>query len=357
MKPVLTGIDDLDERSRTIFRELVESYIHTGEPVGSRNISKQLPIQLSPASVRNIMSDLEQLGLIYAPHTSAGRLPTESGLRLFVDGLLEVGDLAPAERRQIEAQISGSQQDRTIEDMLTEAGEMISGLSHCAGVVLTDQPKPAADASLKHIEFVPLEPGKALAVIVSADNSVENRIIDLPKGLPVSALTEAANYLNAHITGIPMDEARRKMEAEHKARKAELDALTEKVIESGMATWSKDTAGQPSLIVRGRSHLISEMSAAEDIERVRQLFDDFETKNDIIQILNLAESAEGVRIFIGSENKLFSMSGSSLIVAPFQNSEKQVVGVLGVIGPTRLNYARIIPMVDYTARLVGKLIS
>ncbi len=357
MKPVLAALDNLDERSRTIFRELVESYIHTGEPVGSRNISKQLPIQLSPASVRNIMSDLEQLGLIYAPHTSAGRLPTESGLRLFVDGLLEVGDLAPAERRQIEAQISGSQQDRSIEDMLTEAGEMISGLSHCAGVVLTEQPKPDAEASLKHIEFVPLEPGKALAVIVSADNSVENRIIDLPKGLPVSALTEAANYLNAHITGIPMDEARRKMEAEHKARKAELDALTEKVIESGMATWSKDTAGQPSLIVRGRSHLISEMSAAEDIERVRQLFDDFEKKNDIIQILNLAETAEGVRIFIGSENKLFSMSGSSLIVAPFQNSEKKVVGVLGVIGPTRLNYARIIPMVDYTARLVGKLMS
>jgi len=357
MKPVLTGIEDLDERSRTIFRELVESYLQTGEPVGSRNISRQLPIQLSPASVRNIMSDLEQLGLIYAPHTSAGRLPTEGGLRLFVDGLLEVGDLAPAERSQIEAQISGTQQDRTIEEMLTEAGEMISGLSHCAGVVLADQP-PTEDAKvLKHIEFVPLEPGKALAVIVSNDNSVENRIIDLPNGLPVSALTEAANYLNAHITGLPLEEARKKMEAEHKARKAELDSLADKVIESGLATWSKDTVGQPSLIVRGRSHLISEMSAVEDIERVRQLFDDFETKQDIIQILNLAESADGVRIFIGSENKLFSMSGSSLIVAPFQNTDKKVVVVLGVIGPTRLNYARIIPMVDYTARLVGKLIS
>ncbi|MGI9406873.1 MAG: heat-inducible transcriptional repressor HrcA [Hyphomicrobiaceae bacterium] len=357
MKQVFSGIDDLDERSRTIFRELVESYLQTGEPVGSRNISRQLPIQLSPASVRNIMSDLEALGLIYSPHTSAGRMPTERGLRLFVDGLLEVGDLAPAERRQIESQISGSQQDRSIEEMLTEAGEMISGLSHCAGVVLTDTVKEQQQASVKHIEFVPLEPGKALAVIVSEDNNVENRIIDLPKGLPVSALTEAANYLNAHITGMALDDARMKMEAEHKARKAELDALTQKVIESGLATWSSDTAGQPSLIVRGRSHLISELSAAEDIDRVRQLFDDFEAKQDIIQILNLAEHAEGVRIFIGSENKLFSMSGSSLIVAPFQNTEKKVVGVLGVIGPTRLNYARIIPMVDYTARLVGKLIS
>ncbi|MGI9407085.1 MAG: heat-inducible transcriptional repressor HrcA [Hyphomicrobiaceae bacterium] len=356
MKQVFTGIDDLDERSRTIFRELVESYLQTGEPVGSRNISRQLPIQLSPASVRNIMSDLEQLGLIYAPHTSAGRLPTESGLRLFVDGLLEVGDLSPAERRQIESQISGSQQDRSIEEMLTEAGEMISGLSHCAGVVLTDTQQEQR-SSVKHIEFVPLEPGKALAVIVSDDSNVENRIIELPKGLPVSALTEAANYLNAHITGLPLEDARKKMEAEHQARKAELDALTDKVIESGLATWSSDTAGQPSLIVRGRSHLISELSASEDIERVRQLFDDFEAKQDIIQILNLAEQAEGVRIFIGSENKLFSMSGSSLIVAPFQNTEKKVVGVLGVIGPTRLNYARIIPMVDYTARLVGKLIS
>ena len=284
-------------------------------------------------------------------------MPTETGLRLFVDGLLEVGDLAPAERRQIEAQISGSQQDRTVEEVLTEAGELISGLSHCAGVVLTDTVKESEQPVLKHIEFVPLEPGKALAVIVSADNSVENRIIDLPKGLPVSALTEAANYLNAHIAGMPLEEARKKMEAEHKARKAELDALTEKVIESGLATWSSDPAGQPTLIVRGRSHLLSEMNATEDLERVRQLFDAFEAKNDIIQILNLAENAEGVRIFIGSENKLFSMSGSSLIVAPFQNTEKKVVGVLGVIGPTRLNYARIIPMVDYTARLVGKLIS
>lgn len=353
----MAGIEDLDVRSQTIFRGLVESYLETGEPVGSRNISKQLPIKLSPASVRNIMSDLENLGLIYAPHTSAGRMPTQSGLRMFVDGLLEIGDLAPAERRQIESQISGSQQDRSIEEMLTEAGELISGLSHCAGVVLTDSVKANEQASVKHIEFVALEPGKALAVIVSDDNSVENRVIELPSGLPLSALVEAANYLNAHVTGLSLEEARKKIVAEHKARKLELDALTEKVIESGLATRSSDTAGQPSLIVRGRSHLISEASAADDVERMRQLFDDFEAKQDIIEILDLAENAEGVRIFIGSENKLFSMSGSSLIVAPFQNTERKVVGVLGVIGPTRLNYARIIPMVDYTARLVGKLMS
>ncbi|MEO0619752.1 MAG: heat-inducible transcriptional repressor HrcA [Pseudomonadota bacterium] len=353
----VADIDNLDERSRTIFRELVESYLQTGEPVGSRNISRQLPIKLSPASVRNIMSDLEDAGLIYAPHTSAGRMPTQSGLRLFVDGLLEVGDLSAAERRQIEAQISGTEHDRSVEEMLTEASEMISGLSHCAGVVVTDQTNPEDAKAIKHIEFVPLEPGKALAILVAADNSVENRVVDLPSGLPVSALTEAANYLNANITGLPLNEARRKLEAAHVARKAELDALADKVIENGLATWSRDATGRPSLIVRGRSHLISDVSAADDLALVRKLFDDFEAKEDIIQILDLAESADGVRIFIGSENKLFSMSGSSMIVAPFENTEKQVVGVLGVIGPTRLNYARIIPMVDYTARLVGKLMS
>ncbi|MEL6421348.1 MAG: heat-inducible transcriptional repressor HrcA [Pseudomonadota bacterium] len=357
MNDTVSGIEHLDERSRTIFRELVESYLQTGEPVGSRNISRQLPMKLSPASVRNIMSDLEHLGLIYAPHTSAGRMPTESGLRLFVDGLLEVGDLAPNERRQIETQIGNSGQDRTIEEMLTEASEMISGLSHCAGVVLSDSPPEDQPGAVKHIEFVPLDPDKALAVIVGNDNRVENRVIDLPKGLPSSALTEAANYLNATITGLSLDEARRKIEADHEARRAELDSLAAKVIDSGLATWSSDASGRQSLIVRGRSHLISETSATDDIERVRQLLNDFEEKQGIIQILNLAERAEGVRIFIGSENKLFSLSGSSMIVAPFENTDKKIVGVLGVIGPTRLNYARIIPMVDYTARLVGKLMS
>jgi heat-inducible transcriptional repressor len=342
----------LNTRSREIFRRVVESYLATGEPVGSRNLARLLPMTLSPASVRNVMSDLEQLGLIYAPHTSAGRLPTQLGLRLFVDGLLEVGDLAEGERRQIEAQIS-VKRDKSIDEVLSEAGEMISGLSHCAGVVLTEKQINV----LKHIEFVPLDPGRALVVLVGESQSVENRIISLPPGLPSSALVEAANYLNAHARGLTIAEARGRIEQQLGSAKAELDTLTKKVIQAGLAEWSGTVGDRKSLIVRGQSNLLKDLTAIEDLERIRRLFEDLETKRDLIQLLGLAEKAEGVRIFIGSENKLFSLSGSSLIVAPFHDGTRKIVGVLGVIGPTRLNYARIIPMVDYTARLVGRLLT
>jgi heat-inducible transcriptional repressor len=342
----------LNSRSRAIFRQIVESYLATGEPVGSRNLSRTLPMTLSPASVRNVMSDLEQLGLIYAPHTSAGRLPTQLGLRLFVDGLLEIGDLAEGERRQIEAQI-GVKRDKSMDEVLSEAGEMISGLSHCAGVVLAEK----QISVVKHIEFVPLDPGRALVVLVGEGQNVENRVISLPPGLPSSALVEAANYLNAHSRGLTISEARARIEQQLTSAKAELDTLTRKVIQDGLAEWSGAVDDRKSLIVRGQSNLLKDLRAIEDLERIRRLFEDLEAKRELIQLLGLAETAEGVRIFIGSENKLFSLSGSSLIVAPFHDSTRKIVGVLGVIGPTRLNYARIIPMVDYTARLVGRLLT
>ncbi len=348
----LSDLQKLNERSRTIFREIVESYLTTGDPVGSRNLARHLPMTLSPASVRNVMSDLEALGLIYAPHTSAGRLPTESGLRLFVDGLLEVGDLTEDERRAIEAQI-GVKREKKLEQVLIEAGEMISGLSACAGVVLADKQV----AKLKHIEFVQLEPGKALVVLVGEDQDVENRVISVPPGLTPSALIEAGNYLNARIRGLSLNEARARLEKEQATAKAELDTLTQKVIEAGLATWSGALDGKQSLIVRGQANLLKDVSGLENLERIRQLFDDFETKRDLAQLLGLAERGDGVHIFIGSENKLFSLSGSSLIVAPFKDERHKIVGVLGVIGPTRLNYARIIPMVDYTARLVGRVLT
>lgn len=347
------GVIQLNARSREIFRQIVETYLATGEPVGSRNLSRQLPMTLSPASVRNVMSDLEQLGLIYAPHTSAGRLPTETGLRLFVDGLLQVGELSEAERSNIEAQITGRSGHRAIEDMLNEASEMLSGLSRCAGVVLAEK----QSQRLRHVEFVLLEPRKALVVLVGADGGVENRIVTIPEGLPASALSEASNYLNARIAGLSLAEARARIEAELEQKQAQLDALTTKVVQAGLATWSGDSDGQKSLIVRGRSHLLEDLKALEDLERIRLLFDDLETKRDLIQLLTAAEAAEGVRIFIGSENQLFSLSGSSLIVAPFQDSQRKIVGVLGVIGPTRVNYARIIPVVDYTAKLLGRLLT
>jgi heat-inducible transcriptional repressor len=348
----LSGLQKLNERSRAIFRQIVESYLATGEPVGSRNLARHLPMTLSPASVRNVMSDLEHLGFIYAPHTSAGRLPTEVGLRLFVDGLLELGDLTDDERRQIEAQI-GVKREKSLEQVLIEAGEMISGLSHCAGVVLADKQV----SKIKHIEFVGLEPGKALVVLVGDDQHVENRVISLPPGLTPSSLTEAGNYLNARIRGLTLNEAKARVEAELASAKAELDALTQNVIETGLATWSGALGDQKSLIVRGQANLLNDVDGLENLERIRQLFDDLESKRDLVQLLGLAERGDGVHIFIGSENKLFSLSGSSLVVAPFEDKQRKIVGVLGVIGPTRLNYARIIPMVDYTARLVGRMLT
>jgi heat-inducible transcriptional repressor len=348
----VSELTKLSERSRTILRQIVESYLETGEPVGSRNLARVLPMTLSPASIRNVMSDLEQLGLIIAPHTSAGRLPTQLGLRLFVDGLLEVGDLTSKERRQIESHIAGKRAT-SVDDVLREVGEMISGLSHCAGVVLADKQV----TRLKHIEFVLLEPGKALVVLVGEDQTVENRVINLPQGLPPSALSEAANYLNAHIRGLTIGDARTHIEQQLQSSRAELDELTRRVIQAGLAEWSGSLDDRKSLIVRGQANLLKDLNAQEDLERIRHLFDDLERKRDLVQLLGLSESADGVRIFIGSENKLFSLSGSSLIVAPFHDERRKVVGVLGVIGPTRINYARIIPMVDYTAKLVSRLLT
>lgn len=351
----LMGIESLaalDDRSREIFRRIVETFIDTGTPVGSRNVSRILSTALSPASVRNIMTDLEAMGLIYAPHTSAGRLPTELGLRFFIDSLLEVGDLSGPERTQIETEMVSGGYDRPLESVLTEASQMLSGLSSGAGVVLAAK----QDMRLSHVEFVRIEPTKALVVLVGEGGSVENRIIELPRGLPASALTEASNYLNAHIRDRTLAQAKRELERHAGERRKEIDALTEKVIAAGVATWSDSAAGERMLIVRGRSNLLDDINAAQDAERIRLLFDDLESKTDIIQLLGLAETGEGVRIFIGSENKLFSLSGSSLVVAPFHEGDGSIVGVLGVIGPTRLNYAKVVPVVDYTAQLLSQLL-
>ena len=343
----------LNERSREIFRQIVESYLTTGEPVGSRNLARLIPMTLSPASVRNVMSDLEQLGLVFAPHTSAGRLPTELGLRFFVDALMEIGDLTEQDRRAIEAQAAAASGPKSIEAILNEASGMLSGLTRAAGVVLTDK----SNIRLKHIEFVRLEPERALVVMVAEDGQIENRVLLLPPGLPTSALTEATNFFNAHIRGRTLAEAKADLERALAAGQAELDQLTQKIVAAGLASWSGGEDQERRLIVRGHANLLEDLKALEDLERVRLLFDDLETKRGLVDILGRAERAEGVRIFIGSENKLFSLSGSSTIVAPYRDGAGRIVGVLGVIGPTRLNYARIIPMVDYTAKVVSRLLA
>ena len=350
-----SGLRELNERYREIFRSIVETYLATGEPVGSRNLSRHLPMTLSPASVRNVMSDLEGLGLIYAPHVSAGRIPTHTGLRLFVDGLLEVGDIDGCERDRLERQLASIAGDSAgvSADVLAEASGMLSGLSRCAGVVLAEKQV----SRIKHIEFVSLDSKRALLVLAGDDGSVENRVLTLPEGLPPQALTEATNYLNARIRGATLPEARERVEAEFKASQAELDLLTAKLVRAGLAQWSGGRDDNKSLIVRGQSRLLDDLKAVEDVERIRLLFEDLESKKALLHLLDLSENAEGVRIFIGSENNLFSLSGSSLIVAPFQDQSRKIVGVLGVIGPTRLNYARIIPMVDYTAKLVSRVLA
>ena len=345
------SLASLNERAREIFRQIVDSYLTTGEPTGSRQLSRHLPMTLSPASVRNVMQDLEELGLVYAPHTSAGRLPTELGLRFFVDAMLDVGDVSSEDRAKIEAEIKAASTGRTLENVLGEAGQLLSGLTRGAAVVLASKD----NARLKQIEFVRLEAGRALAILVSENGAVENRILVIPPHLPASALVEAANYLNARLRGLTRAELKAEIENSREAAKRELDELTTRLIDAGLASWGGPEGNDRQLIVRGQANLLEDLRAVEDLERIRKLFADLETKTEVADILHRAETGDGVRIFIGSENKLFSMSGSSTVVAPFRDGNQKIIGALGVIGPTRLNYARIVPLVDYTARVVSRL--
>jgi len=345
-----TGLGGLSERSREILRHIVDAYMETGEPVGSRTISRRLGMALSPATIRNVMADLEEFGLLYAPHTSAGRLPTEQGLRLFVDGLLEVGGLSKEERASIEGKCSAA--GRSVAEVLEEATTMLSGLSHCAGLVVA----PKTERALKHLEFVHLGPGRALVVTVTEDGLVENRIIDVPMGLPPASLVEATNYLTARLLGRTLAEARSEVLADLEEHRAELDELASRVVEAGLATWAGGNKGG-ALIVRGQAHLLDEVTALSDLERIRGLFAALETKEAMVRLLDAADQAQGVQIFIGAENELFGLAGCSMVIAPYRNSREKIVGAVGVIGPTRINYARIIPMVDYTAQVIGRILA
>lgn len=346
-------LSTLSLRSQDIFKRLVERYIETGEPVGSRAISQLMDTQLSPASVRNVMADLENLGLIAAPHTSAGRAPTQEGLRFFVDAMLEVGSVDEAERSQIAKNIAESAHGGRVEDLLTHASTLLSGLSQGAGMVIAAK----SDMILKHVEFVRLDAERAMAILVGDDGQVENRIIPLPPGLTASSLQQASNYLAHHIVGKTLKEAREAILQHSLLQKNELDEITQRLVEQGLAIMIEGENNTPSLIVRGRANLIDATMASEDLERVRQLFDEIESKNGLAELLADAETAQGVRIFIGSENKLFSLSGSSVVLSPYMNAHGKVLGALGVIGPTRLNYARIVPVVDYTAHVITKILA
>ncbi len=346
--PAPTLSNPLDARATAVLRELVEVYVQTGEPVGSRTLSRRLPLNLSPASIRNVMADLEEAGLLYAPHTSAGRLPTERGLRLFVDGLLEFGDLSVEERERIAARCAAH--GRSLQETLAEAGQMLSGLAGAAGLVVA----PKGEAALRHIEFVPLGPGRALVVLVSEDGRVENRVIEVPAGLPPSALVQAGNYLNARLAGRTLEETRETVDEEIAANRTALDALTQQVIEAGLATWSGGSAG--SLILRGQARLLENVENLARVQEISALFERLEAQETTLKLLELAQRGEGVQIFIGAESGLFNSAGLSVVVAPFRNGQEKIVGAIGVIGPSRINYGRVIPVVDYTARVLGRLL-
>jgi heat-inducible transcriptional repressor len=346
----IAGISELNDRSREIFREIVETYVATGEPVGSRTLSCRLGLNLSAASIRNVMADLQDAGLLYAPHTSAGRLPTDAGLRLFVNGLLETGGLSAGDRNDIENLCAAS--GKSVEEALSEASTALSGLSSCASLVLA----PKTGAPLKHIEFVRLNEGRALVVMVSESGVVENRVIELPLGIPPSALVEAGNYLTRRLTGRTLAEAQEEIRREIENHKTQLDNLASDLVEQGLAHWSGGNLPQGYLIVRGQANLLGSITAMEDLEHVRDLFQALEERETLSRLLELTNTAEGVQIFIGADNKLFGNAGCSMIVAPFTDSSEHIVGAIGVIGPTRMNYARIVPMVDYTSRIVSRII-
>jgi heat-inducible transcriptional repressor len=342
-------LSDLNDRSREVFRAVVEAYLETGDPVGSRTLARALPERISAATVRNTMQDLEYLGLLGSTHISSGRIPTQQGLRLFVDGMMEAGQVGLSERAEIERGISGP--DRDIAQALDQAGTVLAGLTRTASLVLT----PKTAAPIKHLEFVALAPDRALVVLVTADGQVENRLFAPPPGLTPSAMREAANFLNAVLEGRTIAEVRTTVAREIEARRQEIDTLARSLIEAGSAVWSEAPEGtRDRLIVRGQARLLG-TAQEKDMERIRQLFDDLERKIDLVQLLELTEEGAGVRVFIGSENKLFSLSGSSLVVSPYMNADRKIIGAVGVIGPTRLNYGRIVPIVDYTAQLVGHL--
>ena len=347
---------ELNERSKQILRQIVDSYVESGEPIGSKTIAGRLERPVSAATVRSVMASLEEVGLLHSPHTSAGRVPTELGLRFYVDGLLQTGEVADDDRQNIESHCAGA--GRAVEAVLGEAISALSGLSHYAGLVMA----PKTERPFRQVEFVPLAPGRAMVILVADNGVVENRVVDVPVGVGGPTLTEAGNYLTARLAGRSLQDARGVIEHEMAEQRSQLDALAQNVVQAGLATWTVDNARDESvLIVRGQAKLLNDITTLEDLERIRGLFDALEAKKTMLRLIDLVQGADGVQIFIGAENQLFGLSGCSMVVAPYRTGPKgerdaQVLGAIGVIGPTRMNYARIIPMVDYTARVVSRLL-
>lgn len=340
----------LNPRSLEILRHIVDVYIQTGEPTGSLTLAERLGNTLSSATIRNVMARLEDLGLLYAPHKSAGRLPTEEGLRFFVQGLIEECELSDTDRQMIEDRCR--EKSLSLPDLLSEVSTVLSGLSHSAGLVII----PKEEKTLKHIEFVSIDPRCALAIMVTTDGDVENRLIDLPPGITHATLVEASNYLSARLTGQTLNQAKKKIAYELTVHKETLDSLTKDVIRSGLAVWQGE-GKNASLIVNGQSNLLHSVRYVEELGAIKEIFSLLEKKENLVHLLDASLKADGVQIFIGAENDLFKYVGCSLVMSPYQNKVGNVVGAVGVIGSTRINYGRVIPMVNYTSKILSRLIS
>lgn len=342
-------MQELSKRNKEIFRSLVEAYVETGDPIGSVSLSQRLKINLSPSTIRSVMADLEYTGLLYSPHTSSGRVPTPLGLKFFVDGLLEVGDLTEEDKLKIDAMVAGS--GSPIEDLLSKAIEGLAGLTNCAGLVLA----PKSESPLRQIEFIGLSPERVLVVVVTENGSVENRVLEIPEGWSESSLREATNYLTIIGQGKMFNEIRNDLEKEKKLINKELDQLAGRFVKQGIAVWG-GVAGKERLIVKGHSKLLDDLNAIEDLDKIKTLFGVLDTKSDLIRLLDMTLEAQGVRIFLGADNNLFQNTGCSAIISPYMITDEKIVGAIGVIGPSRLNYARIVPMVDYTASILGSFL-
>lgn len=343
-------ISELNDRSRTVFRLIVDAYLNGGEPVGSRTLSRGSALNLSPATIRNVMADLEEAGLLYAPHISAGRIPTEQGLRLYVDGLMQSGGLSTEERANIESACAAA--GRGVEDILDTGTRLLSGLAACASLVIA----PKMSGTIRHVQFVPLRPGQILTVLVFDSGMVENRVLDVQGEIPAGALISAGNYLTARMAGKTIVQAQHDIESEMRDQRSQLDSITQRLVQQGLALPGMGGGAQGRIIIRGQSNLLNDLKALEDLERARTLLSVLEQQQTMLQLLQHVDHAEGVQIFIGAENKIFGQSGWSLIISPYKDAAEKVIGAIGVIGPTRLDYDRIVPMVDYTSRVISRLL-
>lgn len=353
-KDLEVRFSQLSSRSKEIFSALVDAYIETGEAVGSRLLAKRAPCALSSATIRNIMADLEEAGLLYAPHTSAGRIPTEAGLSFFVDSLLECSDFEDdtaiehtLEERLSEEAASGGE----VDEVLEQATALLSGLSQYAGIVLS----PKTDSILKRIEFVTLSPTQLLVVILSNTGHVENRLIPYDRNLTPEQLKQLSNYLSTYLEGKTLVEGLAWVQAELKKQQHRFTKEATRLVQQGLETWSR--AHKPSsLILKGQANLLDAVEERNELDPIRNLFEAIETKQTMVHLLEATSNAEGIQVFIGSENPNFNVAGCSLVAASYRSADNRIVGALGVIGPSNMHYRQVIPLVSCTAKVINRLL-